>query len=332
MHGMQNTLLRSLALITALFSVMWTGCRAPNPHSDQGAKSSPQSASRYELFVLGAAQDGGMPHLGCNKICCQTARAAGRVETPACLGIHDRETGGLVLIEATPGVESQVAALHAYSEVGDRARRPVDAVMLTHAHIGHYLGLAHFGREVASTKGLPVFVSPRMAGFLRGHGPWKQLVEMGQIVLREVQPGKAFEVLPGLRVTATAVPHRDEFSDTMAFTIHGPQRTVLFVPDIDSWKKAPGMLEKLVEGVDIAYLDATFYDGRELPGRNIAEIPHPPMIDSMRRLEAEARATPGRFRFIHLNHSNPAWYDADLRADILRRGFRIAATGERVAL
>jgi pyrroloquinoline quinone biosynthesis protein B len=128
------------------------------------------------------------------------------------------------------------------------------------------------------------------------------------------------------------VPHRDEYSDTLAFKIHGPNRTVLFVPDVDRFDAAPGLLDRLLDGVDVAYLDATFYDGRELPGRDLREIPHPPMTDTMERLAQRARRHPGSLRFLHLNHTNPALHDADLRADVERRGFRIAEPGERIPL
>ena len=204
--------------------------------------------------------------------------------------------------------------------------------MLTHAHIGHYLGLAFFGREVASTKAMPNWCSPRMAGFLRGHGPWQQLVELGQLELREVAERTEFEPLPGLFVTAIAVPHRDEFSDTMAYKLRGPNRTVLFVPDIDSWARAETLLKELLADVDVAYLDATFYDGRELPERNLAEIRHPLMIDTMDRLAEEAQARPGSLRFIHLNHTNPALHDEQIRAEVRARGFAIAEQGESVVL
>lgn len=316
-------MLNRLSLGFALCSLILTSCLATSPS---------EAPARYELFVLGVAQDGGLPHLGCNKSCCTVARATGRVETPACLGIHDRETGALALIEATPAVESQVAQLHELSGAQGRGRAPVDAIMLTHAHIGHYVGLAQFGREVASTKDLAVHVSPRMAEFLRTNGPWKQLVELKQLALHEITLSERFEVLPGLFATATRVPHRDEFSDTLAFTIHGPNRSVLFVPDIDSWSKTPGLLDALIDGVDVAYLDATFYDGRELPGRNLADIPHPPMIETMKLLATDALAAPGRFRFIHLNHSNPVWHDGHLQTQLEARGFRVAESGERVGL
>jgi pyrroloquinoline quinone biosynthesis protein B len=297
-----------------------------------GAPAYRQADARYELFVLGTAQDGGVPHFGCQRPCCEAARRTGRKLDPACLGIVDHQTGQLLLLEATPGVEAQVALLQELAGSGERGRRPVDAVLLTHAHIGHYLGLAHFGREVASTRAMPTWCSPRMAAFLRGHGPWKQLVELGQLDLREFAFQQAFEPLPGLAVEAIPVPHRDEFSDTVGFRIRGPERTVLFVPDIDSWGRAEPLLAEILEGVDVAYLDATFYDGRELPDRNLAEIRHPLMVDTMERLAEQAKVRPGSIRFIHLNHTNPALHDVTLRQDLRQRGFWIAEVGERIAL
>lgn len=287
-------------------------------------------AGRFELWVLGNVQDGGLPHLGCQRACCTRARREGRAHYPACLGIHDHESGKLVLVEATPAVEAQLAAL--YAATGQRRGKatPVDAVLITHAHIGHYLGLAQFGREVASSKRLPVHVSPRLATFLAENGPWMQLVELGEIELRRFQANTPFEPIPGLEVTALPVPHRDEFSDTVAFKIRGSHATVLFVPDIDSWNEEPGIVERLLDGVDYAYLDGSFYDGRELGDRNIDEIPHPPIVRTMELLGTRAQAAPGELRFIHLNHTNPALSDPAIRRRIEARGFRVAQQGEHL--
>lgn len=291
------------------------------------------ATSRFELFVLGRAQDGGLPHVGCDReACCASARRTGRVETPACLGIHDRETGALALIEATPAVERQLALLHDLAGSPPRGRQPVDAVFLTHAHIGHYLGLAHFGREVASTKGLPVHGTPRLLAFLRAHGPWQQLVDLGQIELRAVQPGGSVELFGELTVEAIPVPHRDEYSDTVAYRIRGPEQTVLFCPDVDAWGRHDGLLDRLLDGVDVAYIDATFYDGRELPERVRGEIPHPTMIDSMDRLAERASSAPGSIRFLHLNHTNPAFHPGEIADSVRARGFAIAEMGERTRL
>lgn len=288
--------------------------------------------ARFELIVLGIAQDGGVPHVGCEKDCCREARASGRALFPASLGIHDRATGARVLVEATPAVEPQLALFHARTGERGQGRAPVDAVLLTHAHIGHYLGLAHFGREVASTDRLPVYASTRLAAFLRGNGPWSQLVDLDQIAIREVDPEAPFEPVPGVRVTAVPVPHRDEFSDTMAFRIEAGTSRILFVPDVDAWDREPGLLERLLDGVTAAFVDATFYDGSELPGRDLGTIPHPLMTDTMDRLAAWGRDHPGVLAFIHLNHTNPALRDPAIRERIESRGFRIAEQGERLPL
>ena len=292
--------------------------------------------SRFHCYVLGRAQDGGLPHLGCEKSCCAEARKSGKKEYPACLGIHDTKTGTLLLIEATPAIESQVALLHQLTGAHDRGRKPIDALLLTHAHIGHYAGLIHLGREVASTKALPTFVTTRMSEFLTQNAPWSQLVSLNQIDLQVLSEtdrlATTFSPIEGLEVEAFKVPHRDEFSDTVAFKIHGPHQTVLFVPDVDRWDGHEKLLQRLLVDVDVAYIDATFYDGRELPGRDMANIPHPMMIDTMARLSQFALEHNGAIRFIHLNHTNPAFSDHAIQKDIRKRGFRIAKQGERIGL
>ena len=88
----------------------------------------------------------------------------------------------------------------------------------------------------------------------------------------------------------------------------------------------------MLDGVQVAYLDGTFYDGRELPGRNLADVPHPPIVETMARLEDDARRQPGRIRFLHLNHSNPLYSDNAVRHEVEERGFGIARTGEKQEL
>lgn len=306
---------------------------------DAADRSVPRA--RFDAYVLGRAQDGGLPHVGCEKICCAEAGRRGQVETPACIGIHDRTTDRLVLIEATPGIDTQLRLLHERAGVSGRDRQPVDAILVTHAHIGHYTGLMQLGREVAGTQRLPVHATPAMADFLRSNGPWSQLVELDNIELVECTPasvdasgapGVVFEPIEGLQVEAINVPHRDEFSDTVAFRIWGPARTMLFVPDVDQWDAHPGMLSRLLSGVDVAYIDGTFYDGSELPGRDLSEIPHPAMVTTMDVLAEHARMHPGSIRFIHLNHTNPALTKPAVQREVAERGFAVAEVGERQPL
>ena len=315
-------------LIGLLLVVSQAGCQTPGLRDDSISSTSVQAG--VELIVLGIAQDGGVPHLGCQKPCCVEARNKKLRLGPASLAVVDHRSESVFLVEATPAIEEQLSLLRELTGFSNVGRLPVSGVLLTHAHIGHYTGLIHFGREVASTDGIEVICTSRMASFLRNNGPWSQLVELGQIFPLEVRRGTPVDLAQGITATAIKVSHRDEFSDTVAWRIEGPEKTVLFCPDIDRWDG--GVLEALIEGVDICYLDATFYDGRELPGRDLSEIPHPPMVVTMEKLADLAKKFPGRFRFIHLNHTNPALFDHEIRRDLEAKGFRVAEVGERLAM
>jgi len=291
---------------------------------------------RFDTWLLGRAQDGGVPHLGCDLECCVSARRDGTVEWPCCLGVRDRVSGAMLLMEATPAVEMQVAMLHKLAGVEGRGRRVVDGVLLTHAHIGHYAGLVQFGKEVASVERLPVYCTTRMADFVRGHAPWSALVSDGCLDLVEIELDASgigsLSPIEGLQIEAIAVPHRDEFSDTVAFRLRGPAQVLLWVPDVDRWSKHAGLLERLLAGVDVAYVDGTFFDEREALGRDVDEIPHPLMSETMTLLAEVVAARPGCIRFIHLNHTNRALRDAALIAEIEAKGFHVPTAGAWVGL
>jgi len=294
------------------------------------------ATARFDTWLLGRAQDGGVPHLGCDAECCEAARREGRAVYPCCLGVRDRASGESLLIEATPAVEAQVAALHEFAGDPQQNRNPVGGVLLTHAHIGHIAGLLQFGTEVAAADSLPVYCTPRMAAFVRRNAPWSDLVSGGHVDLREITLGGdgrgSFEPLDGLCVEAIQVPHRDEHSDTVAFRLRGPARTLLWVPDIDQWGRPDDLVERLLDGVDVAYVDGTFYDTSECGGRDGAEIPHPCVEDTMMMFADMVASHPGRIQFIHLNHTNPLLRDAARVAEVERRGFGVPEQGHHIPL
>lgn len=203
---------------------------------------------------------------------------------------------------------------------------------LTHAHIGHYTGLMHLGREVLGAHEIPVYAMPRMCEFLQHNGPWDQLVRLGNIELRSLEDGTEIRLNPRISVTPLLVPHRDEYSETVGFIIRGPRRSILWLPDIDKWERWATPLESVLARVDVAYVDGTFYSADELPGRDLREIPHPLMIETMDRLEAQPFEVHGKIRFVHLNQSNPALRDTRVRAGIEKRGFAVAEEGGRTSL
>ena len=317
--------------LRARFTPLWlailcAGCTVP------AAPESPRAPS-LELFVLGIAQDGGVPHFGCEKPCCASARASGKELFPACLGIVARPSSELLLVEATPRVEAQVAMLHQLAETSARGRRPVDAVLLTHAHIGHYTGLMQFGREVMGTRSMPVWAMPRMRDFLTTNGPWSQLVRLEQIALQPLTADSIVTLGDSLQVTPFRVPHRDEYSETVGFRIMTSRGAVVFLPDVDKWERWDRRIEDAIAGTTAAYLDGTFFDASELPGRDMREIPHPFIVESLARFASGSATDRARVRFIHLNHTNRAAIpESEEQRRITRAGSRVAVIGERVTL
>ncbi len=262
------------------------------------------SDAKWELVVLGVAQDAGIPHLSCQQPLCASIRAGKRrAEKVSSLGLIDRVSGRAYVFDATPDFNAQVHAL--------TGGRPPDAIFLTHAHIGHYTGLMYLGRESIGARAVPVYATNRMLEYLDTNGPWSQLIALGNIERRVVEFDRTIAMGGGVRVTAFRVPHRDEFSDTVGYRIEGPRRSAVFIPDIDRWEKWDRNIRDVATTVDLAFLDGTFASPTEV-NRNIEEIPHP-MMSRTRELLKGARA---KLWFIHINHTN-AEIDAP---DVVREG------------
>jgi pyrroloquinoline quinone biosynthesis protein B len=81
--------------------------------------------------------------------------------------------------------------------------------------------------------------------------------------------------------------------------------------------------------VDVALLAGTFHDADEVPGRAIADIPHPLVGETLRLL---AGPLARRVAFIHLNHTNRLLADPAARAAVEATGARVARDGEVFAL
>lgn len=311
----------------------------------QQAVESPGSRSRPAgpyVRAVGTVQDGGLPHAACTCERCELARndPAARRWIASLAVVLPPEGGGagkVYLIDATPDVRPQLDRLSDVRDGGRPSgrvdRSPVDGVLLTHAHIGHYLGLAFFGFEAVHTRKLPVFCTAAMADYLRRNGPWSQLVDFGNIEPLAVAPGKSFELGAGVRASAVAVPHRDELSDTVGYLLEGPRRSLLYVPDTDAWEAWDPPLTERLRGVDVAVLDGTFFSLDELPGRDVSSIGHPLIRRSMDLLQPLVRSGETAVYFTHMNHSNPVLEaGSEARRAVEERGFHVLAEGQEIEL
>jgi pyrroloquinoline quinone biosynthesis protein B len=294
----------------------------------QGQAQELATQSSQYITVLGIAQDGGYPQAGCQEEHCQRYwRGEEAKRHVVSLGLTDQASGQNWLFEATPDFTAQLQQLQQAS-----GSTKLSGVFLTHAHMGHYLGLLQLGREAMGAKDMPVYVMPRMKKFLENNAPWSQLVALGNIKLILIEQDQPIQLTSSLRVIPLKVPHRDEFSETVGFRIETIERNLLFIPDIDKWPLWERDIRAEVARVDVALLDATFYQEGELPNRNMSEIPHPFVAETIALFSPLPAAEKRKIKFIHFNHTNPLILEGPERMAVKNLDFDLAIEGERIVL
>ncbi|MFC1724921.1 MBL fold metallo-hydrolase [candidate division KSB1 bacterium] len=294
-------------------------------------KSSKNPESDWVVEILGSSQDGGVPHIGCDCLRCEFYRRKGSRMFPASLGLYNRKSKQFFLFDAAPDIREQLEqarSRHFLRKLNLPLKFSPDGIFLTHAHMGHYTGLMYYGFESVNAKELPIFCSEKMTDFLRNNGPWSQLVKFENIVLNVVKPGKYIELSEGCKVISFSVPHRQEYTDTLCFKITGPQKSVLYIPDIDRWEQWDRSITEEVQKVDFAVLDGTFFANGELPGRDMSKIPHPTVMSTIKLLKNVINNGKTKVYFTHLNHSNPlVMPESKETFSLLNEGFFVAREG-----
>jgi len=288
-----------------------------------------QQESNPFILILGTAQDGGYPHIGCTKEHCAIAwEHDSLARNVVSLAVVDPVNKKWYLFEATPDISKQ---LRLFSQLTDHTYNFLpDGIFLTHAHIGHYTGLMEFGREALSTKGVQVYAMPRMKQYLETNGPWSQLVNLKNIELHEMTADSIIALTEHISIKPFLVPHRDEYSETAGYKISTSAKTYLFIPDINKWETFDKNIVEEVRQCDIAFLDATFYSPDELGRIDIKEVPHPFVIETMELFKNEDALTKSKIWFIHFNHTNPLLWDASKKEEILNAGFHLAEQGMKL--
>ena len=284
------------------------------------------------LILLGTLQDAGAPQINCNKKCCQGLfEQADLVRRVSSLGLLDFNTQKKYLFDATPDISKQLHALKKASPIASSSI--VDGIFLTHAHIGHYTGLMYLGKEAVNATEVSVFAMPKMSSFISNNGPWSQLVTNRNIALQPLVANQAISLSPRLQVTPFLVPHRDEYSETVGYLIEGPHKKALFIPDIDKWNRWELNLTTELKKVDYAFLDATFYSAKELGNRDMSQIPHPSVLETIQTLKDLSMEERAKVIFTHFNHTNPLLDNAsEATKKVLALGFQIGRIHDRFPL
>lgn len=287
--------------------------------------------NQVTAVVLGIMQDGGLPHAGCRCPRCAAAFAdPTRAEYAACLALVDNRGKGtaVYLFDATPDIKYQLNLLA--DLLGPHATRPQrlrqpDGIFLTHPHMGHIGGLLQLGPEAMAVTQLPIYASAELGQLLLENRLWSPLVNNLRIV--PLVAGQTLDLAADVQVTAVPVPHRDEWgAGTFAFRIQGPNRRLLYLPDIDAWEQWPEAAETLA-GVNVALVDGSFFSQDEL-GRRVP-VAHPLVIDTLARFAH----LPTQLVLTHLNHTNPVLDEGSgARTAVIQSGAQLAFTGQQFPL
>jgi len=319
--------------VLLMFVAILVSCTSPDVKTITKTVKSSSKIDRLKetsIVILGTIQDAGSPQIGCLKECCSQLMDQDKKNRKVCsMGVINPNSRTKYLIDATPNISEQLNYLN---KLGT-SEKLVDGIFLTHAHIGHYTGLMYLGKEGVSARDINVYALSRMKNFLETNGPWEKLVQNKNIKLKDLSKRDTVFLDKNLKVLPIVVPHRDEYSETVGYKIIGETRSALFIPDIDKWDKWDVSIIQEISKVDYAFIDGTFYDGEEINYRDISEIPHPFIIESMSLLKNLSSKEKNKVYFIHLNHTNPA-LDEDSNAfkQIHENGFHVARINEVFSL
>lgn len=311
-----------ILIIQFFFLLTFLACQSPT--TEQAIIDEKTIPTTPYLTVLGIAQDAGFPQAACKKNCCATAwKQPNLRKSVSCIALVEPKSQNYWIFDATPDFKTQLQAMSAHS-----SQTLPKGIFLTHGHVGHYTGLIHLGREIMGAKQVPIYSMPRMYDYLTDNGPWSLLVDLKNIALQKLQADSTIVLSNHLKVTPFLVPHRDEFTETVGYKIESPNKSALFIPDIDKWKKWNSDIKQLITEVDIALLDGSFYENGEIPGRDMSEIPHPFIVESMDLLKDLSAKNKAKVHFIHFNHTNPVLQEGSkAQKTVLENGFNLAKEG-----
>ena len=318
-------------IILFIMTFVITGCHTNESNNKSGLIEVDSVETTYDqpyIVVLGTAQDAGYPQIGCQKDCCKDLwDNEDQRKMVSCIGLVDPISDERWIFDATPNFPDQVDLINQVAET-QRDKLP-SGIFLTHAHIGHYTGLMHLGREAFGAKDMPVYAMPKMTSYLTNNGPWSQLVTLNNIDLKILEDAQSIQLNERLNVTPFRVPHRDEYSETVGYKIESQNKSAIFIPDINKWGDWNQDINMVIAENDMAFLDGSFYKNGEIPNRDMSQIPHPFIEESMSQFESLSDVDKKKVLFIHFNHTNPVLRkDSDATKEVEMAGYRIARERE----
>lgn len=281
---------------------------------------------KFHVRVLGITQDGGYPHTGCRKDCCiKLWSNPSKKELVASIALIDQSSEKFWLIDITPDFKNQYNILSSHYTLS--------GIFLTHAHLGHYIGLLDLGKEVMNLSNIPVYSMPRMKCFIEENAPINFLIQNNNIKSLGLFDEDLIMLNKSVSISPFLAPHRNELSETVGYKIRSNEKSIIYLPDIDTWNSKKLDIIDIIISNDVLFIDGTFYDENELSNRDISKIPHPTIKESFNKFKSLDKENRKKIFFTHLNHTNNLLRsDSKEFNEVLNRGYNIARTGQCINL
>ena len=293
--------------------------------------------SGVSVTILGTAQDGGIPQAGCSCRRCQEAHRDLKLRKfPVSLGILGID-GTKHIIEITKNLSEQLVI---WTSEKNELFIP-ETVSITHLHLGHIEGIGQLGKPVMGLREVDIYLSPNNKDIFDNRSDIALMEDEGNIRTHSKNFYHPFEPKDGcgFSLQFIPIPHRSELGDNAAIIIKAEEKSILFMPDQDSWgdtldyhskDNIRDFLKKF--DIDEALIDGTFWSMDELPRRDISKIPHPTIQETIQLLGRKRKGDP-EISFLHLNHSNPVNdLGSEQRKVVEGNGWKISEMGDVLKL
>lgn len=285
------------------------------------------------IKVLGTAQDAGIPQLNCSCDHCRAARKDNSLrQLPSSIAVVDKNEKKTFILDAAPAFSEQLDNLNQLLEEENFSAEHLSGILLTHAHLGHYTGLMYLGKEALNIFELPIYLSQKMYDFLKNNAPWSDLFKNNNLKAVVFEFEKVYQLSKHISFKAVEVEHRNEHADTAAFIVTAGSKSFLYLPDFDSWSSFEQQFRKIIKEIDYALIDGTFFDKEELGeirGRELAQVPHPPVKETMELLSDLDKSEKNKIYFTHFNHTNRILDQDAKKAELVKiNGFNILKEGK----